>query len=257
MVLLNLIGNLIFPPKCANCGELLEIDITKKQSAALCKSCRAQLESEKAIECQRCGLQMQFCRCMPKKMEKAQCTALLKLVLYRPSDDKMKIKPFIYSVKHSYNRVSFRFVAEQMRELLIPEMRAYSLAPKDCIIAYMPRSHKNKAEDGFDQSLGMAKELSEITGIELVRCFKRKIFSKQQRDLNRFERQLNMSSAYELLDVEDRIKDKTVILVDDIVTTGSSMAACARLLYSKGAYSVFGVSIGITEKKQKNKAQKD
>ena len=66
-----------------------------------------------------------------------------------------------------------------------------------------------------------------------------------------------MSSAYELLDVDDKIKDKTVILVDDIVTTGSSMAACARLLYSGGAYSVFGVGIGITEKKQKNKAQND
>ena len=66
-----------------------------------------------------------------------------------------------------------------------------------------------------------------------------------------------MSSAYSLLDIEDAVKDKTVILVDDIVTTGSSMAACARLLYSAGAYSVLGVSIGITEKKQKNKAQKD
>ena len=257
MGFIDLIENLVFPPKCANCGELLNVELTKKQTEALCVACMAQLESEKAIECQRCGLQMRFCRCMPKKMEKAQCTALLKLVLYRPADDKMKIKPFIYSIKHSYNKVSFKFVAEQMRELLIPEMRAYSLAPKDCVIAYMPRSHKNKAQDGFDQSLGMAKELSEITGIELVRCFKRKIFSKQQRDLNRFERQLNMSSAYELLDVDDKIKGKTVILVDDIVTTGSSMAACARLLYSGGAYSVFGVSIGITEKKQKNKAQND
>ena len=254
MVVLNLIGNLIFPPKCANCGELLEIDLTKKQTAALCKSCRAQLDAEKAIECQRCGLQMQFCRCMPKKMEKAQCSALLKLVLYRPTDDKMKIKPFIYSIKHSYNRVSFGFVAEQMRELLIPEMRAYSLMPEDCVIAYMPRSHKNKAEDGFDQSLEMAKQLSKITGIELVRCFKRKMFSKQQRDLNRFERQLNMSSAYEVLDIEGKISAKTVILVDDIVTTGSSMAACARLLYSRGAYSVLGICVGVTEKNQKNKA---
>ena len=168
MGFIDLIENLVFPPKCANCGELLEIDITKKQSAALCKSCRAQLESEKAIECQRCGLQMQFCRCMPKNMEKAQCTALLKLVLYRPTDDKMKIKPFIYSIKHSYNKVSFKFVAEQMRELLIPEMRAYSLMPEDCVIAYMPRSHKNKAEDGFDQSLEIHIDITFILGASVV-----------------------------------------------------------------------------------------
>ncbi len=253
MSIFDLCENLIFPPKCANCRELLDIDINKKHTDPLCPQCRLNFEHEKSIECSSCGLEMRFCRCMPAKMNRAQCTCLLKLMSYKPNDDKKKINQFVYSIKHSYNKVSFAFVAEQMRACLINEMRACSLMPEDCVITYMPRSHKNKATDGFDQSFELASALSRITGIPLVKCFKRKLFSKQQRDLNSFERQLNMRSAYTVLDVEDRIKGKTLILVDDIVTTGSSMAACARLLYSEGAYAVMGVSLGLTEKNNKNK----
>jgi predicted amidophosphoribosyltransferase len=69
-----------------------------------------------------------------------------------------------------------------------------------------------------------------------------------------------MKSAYEVREVEKIVKDKTVILVDDIVTTGSSMAACARLAFSMGAYDVMGICIGLTQKEKniyKNKRRND
>ena len=115
----------------------------------------------------------------------------------------------------------------------------------------MPRSHKNKSKDGFDQGFELAKSLSRITGIELVRCFDRRIGVEEQKNLNQYERRLNMKSAYKPRSVEDKIKDKTVILVDDIVTTGASMASGSRLLFSMGAFAVIGVCIGTTEKEKK------
>lgn len=250
---LNLFSNLIFPPKCANCDELLSVKLTSKLTDPLCPACRLYFENEKQKECSTCGLSMQFCRCMPHAMQRAQCLALSKLISYRPYDDGMQIKPFFYSVKHSNYQASFDFLAEQMRALLIAEMREYKLSPSDCIITFLPRSHKNKANDGFDQSLELARALSKITGIELVHCFDRRLFSGEQKKLNKYERRLNMNSAYEPRDVEEKIKDKTVILVDDIVTTGSSMASCARLAYAMGAYTVMGVCVGYTEKAKNNK----
>lgn len=250
--ILNLTSNLLFPPHCANCGELLDVSLLEKVREPLCPVCRIHYENEKARECTRCGLSMKFCACMPKNMERAQCTALLKLISYRAYDGEMPIKNFIYSIKHSNYRATFDFLAHQMREILISEMRAKDLMPSDCVITFLPRSSKNKAEDGFDQGLALARALSRATGIELVDCFRRNLFSNEQKKLNQYERRLNMSSAYTPRDVDERITDKTVILVDDIVTTGASMASCARLAYSMGAYAVMGVCVGYTEK-EKNK----
>ena len=247
----NVIINLLFPPKCANCDELLDIELSKKPIDPLCPACRLHYENEKKRECNICGLSMEFCRCMPKNMHKAQCAALLKLISYRTNDENLPIRNFVYSIKHSDYSVSFDFVAEQMKKLLIKEMRGASLVPSDCIITFMPRSYKNKAKDGFDQSLRLAKALSRITGLELVNCYKRRIRSGEQKKLNVYERRLNMRSAYKARNVKEKIENKTVILVDDIVTTGASMAACARIAYSLGAYSVIGMCLGYTEKNNK------
>lgn len=247
----NVILNLLFPPKCANCSELLDINLTEKQIDPFCPACRLHYENERSRECKICGLSMEFCRCMPKNMQKAQCTALLKLISYRANDENMPIRKFVYSIKHYDYSVSFDFIAEQMKKQLVAEMRGTNLMPDDCVITFLPRSHKNKAKNGFDQSYRLAKALSSVTGIEFVSCFDRKIKTTEQKKLNVYERRLNMRSAYKARKVEDKIKDKTVILVDDIVTTGSSMAACARIANSLGAYAVMGICFGYTEKNNK------
>ncbi len=256
----HLLLNLVFPPKCSNCHALLDVSIDKRVTETLCPDCRIKYENEKQRECAFCGLSMKFCRCMPRNMERAQCSCLLKLISYRPQDEEFPIRQFLYSVKRRDDRIYFDFIAEQMREILITEMKSRSLMPDDCVITYLPRAKKNKAEHGFDQGLSLAKSLSFVTGIKFVDCFKRRLFVKEQKNLNQYERRLNMKSAYEISDVETHISDKTVILVDDIVTTGSSMAACARLAFSKGAYDVIGICIGLTEKEKniyKNKRRND
>lgn len=249
----NLAKNLLFPPRCISCGELLDTRLRERVGVPLCKECRASFEHQRLRECPRCGLQMKFCRCMPTPMKRAQCLSLLKLVPYDPDSPTSAGSRFIYSVKSNNNAAMFSFFAEQMRALLISEMRAESLEPEDCVIAYLPRSYKNLAENGFDQSKKLTTELSRITGIPTVSIFKRKLHAKKQKELTRVERRLNMESAYTGRDVGDALRGKVVILVDDIVTTGSSMASCARIATSLGAYAVFGVCIGVTEKNSKNK----
>lgn len=233
-----------------NCGKLLSVDVKKRLEAPLCEECRLSWEREKTESCSRCGLDMKLCTCMPKALERAECSALLKLVSYRAHGD-MAISRFFYSIKHSYNRAGFDFLAEQMKFLLIPEMRARGLMPRDCVISYLPRSAKNKNKDGFDQGREFARALSRITGICCESCFSRRIFVNEQKKLNSFERNLNMNSAFKLKIKSQRIENKTVILVDDIVTTGSGMAAATRLLFSGGAYEVIGLCVGYTKKHKK------
>lgn len=260
MSIKHLLFNLLFPPKCSNCNAFLDVNLSDRVNDTLCPTCRIYYESEKKRECSVCGLSMKFCRCMPRNMERAQCSCLLKLISYRTKDNNFPIRQFLYSVKRRDERIYFDFIGNQMRELLIAEMRAKGLMPDECIITYLPRSRKNKSEHGFDQGRSLAKSLSDVTGIQFVSCFKRKLFTEEQKNLNQFERRLNMKSAYEIREVEKVVKDKTVILVDDIVTTGSSMAACARLAFSMGAYDVMGICIGLTQKEKniyKNKRRND
>ena len=242
--------NLLFPPKCMNCGEFLDIKLGKKVDSPLCDRCRLLWEREKTNSCSMCGLDMKRCVCMPKTLKRSECSALLKLVSYKTHGE-MPIRRFIFSLKHSYNKSSFEFIAEQLRFLLIPEMKIRDLLPKDCIITYLPRSLKNKNKDGFDQGRELAKALSRITGIRLIKCFNRRLFVSEQKKLNSFERNLNMRSAFKLNSKSALLKDKTVILVDDIVTTGAGMSACTRLLYSASVYDVVGICVGFTQKDKK------
>lgn len=250
----NTVSNLLFPPRCANCRQFLDITIDERNVHALCPSCRLLYENEKQKECDICGLSMEFCRCMPKNMDRAQCTSLLKLISYRKNEENFRLINLLYTIKNKDCQVNFDFVAEQMKKLLITEMRATGLMPTDCVITFLPRSRKNKVSKGFDQSLRLAKALSAVTGIEFISCFSRKFKASEQKQLNQYERRLNMGSAYKRRKkAGNKIDGKTVILVDDIVTSGSSMAACARIAYSMGAFAVMGVCLAQTEKIIKNK----
>lgn len=246
----NIISNLLFPPKCANCGELLYIDITKKHKNVLCEKCRLLLESEKVRSCSECGVDMKNCRCMPKALSKVGCSVLLKLVSYKPYGN-MPIRKMIFSLKHSYDKPSFEFVAEQLRFLLVSEMKKRRLLPCDCVISYLPRSRKNKSEEGFDQAFEIAKALSRQTGIKLSKCLRRRFFTREEKKLNSTERLLNMDSAFCIDARKADVERKTVILVDDIVTTGSGMAAASKLLLSAGAYDIIGLCVGYTDKNDK------
>lgn len=245
-----LILNLLFPPKCAACGEVLDIDITKRHTSPLCARCRRVYELAKTEECAECGLSAEHCRCMPKNMAREGCSSLLKLAFYRPGDPSSRMGRFILSVKEINDPVLFSFLAEQLRGLLIGEMRREGLMPGDCFITYMPRSHAKLRDVGFDQGLLLARALSQITGIELVDCFLRDRASTEQKNLDEAERRANMREAYSAREIGERVRGKVAVVVDDIVTSGASMSAAARILHSLGARGVIGICIGRTDSKK-------
>lgn len=256
---LTLLGNLIFPPKCASCGGLIEFRIARRSPSALCIACRRQLEKEKARECPRCKRAMSKCRCMPPPLDRAQCLSLLKLVAYEPHTGNEAVNKYLFTVKRYACKLDIIFSAEQLRARLIEEMRENYLLPDDCLITYMPRSEKNISVYGYDQGKALATELSKITGIELVECFARKPANSDQKRLGEFERRMNMNSSYLPLDVKDKVSNKTVVIVDDIVTSGSTMASCVRMLSALDAYASVGLCLAktVTGKKSAKNAAKN
>ena len=90
---------------------------------------------------------------------------------------------------------------------------------------------------GYDQSLIIAKELSENIGIDLKKNVLIKVIdNKPQSVLKRYERLKNIKNVYKIEDAE--IKDKKILLFDDIYTTGSTVNECSRILKEAGAKEI-------------------
>ena len=103
----------------------------------------------------------------------------------------------------------------------------------------MARSSRRKSairEYGFDQAVALAKALSKETGYPYRTLLCRTGRTKEQKTLSLEERLCNMRNAFRYAGPD--LRGKRVILVDDLITTGSGMRAGADLLWENGASSV-------------------
>lgn len=87
---------------------------------------------------------------------------------------------------------------------------------------------------GYNQSVLLAEELSRWTGIPVARRLKRIRNTKHQAFLEREDRKKNIKGAF-IVRKPEQIKGKRVLLLDDVMTTGSTLAECAKILTKAGA----------------------
>ena len=106
----------------------------------------------------------------------------------------------------------------------------------------IPLSEKRFRERGYNQSAILANEISQITKIPVYEDFLlRARPTKVQKHLSRSERQNNMKKAFHI--PQNDVKLKTVILVDDIYTTGSTVGAAAAALKGVGINRVYFITL--------------
>ena len=108
------------------------------------------------------------------------------------------------------------------------------------MIIPVPITKKRKRERGYNQCLEIARGVNRATGIPIADdVLQRSVFVKSQTYMSAKERIENVKDAFKLI-APDKIKDRHVLLIDDIVTTGATVSACARELLK-----VDGVRISI------------
>ena len=113
------------------------------------------------------------------------------------------------------------------------------------MITYPPGTRQRIRKYGFDQSRQLAKKISRYTGIPWMSCMRRK-GRTMQKTLSSMERRINAERAYTLRDCP--VQGKNILLIDDVITTGATVSACARLLRQGGANKVFPISIARTKR---------
>ena len=111
------------------------------------------------------------------------------------------------------------------------------------IITWVPLSRKRLRKRGYDQARLLAEELSRISGVGCCRLLQKTRNNPAQSGTGSAEkRRANVSGVYRAAD-EDKVKGKSILLVDDIVTTGATLSECARVLISAGAREVKAVTV--------------
>lgn len=242
-------------PRCAACHKLLTPDSALSGmtgSDVLCRICRAEWEQEKLDPCPVCGEAGIDCRCMPETLADTGVQPLLRLGSYHADG---AIGRVILRMKETRLRRAARFAAAQ----LVPAVRrtadASGVAPAELVVTFLPRSRSARRRAGHDQAELVARALAGYLGARFAPLLRRTGESRAQKSLSGDARLANVRDAFSTPPDTD-LTGLTVLLFDDIVTSGAGMAAGVRVLRDAGAANVICAALAVTPQKDTENAKK-
>jgi predicted amidophosphoribosyltransferase len=106
---------------------------------------------------------------------------------------------------------------------------------------------KRLRQRGYNQSLEIVRGISEITSLPIYnKVVIRKVFEGSQTNKGRWEGNENVDGVFELKD-DSAIQGKHLLIIDDVVTTGATVLACAKELCKAGNVKVSVISLGFSK----------
>lgn len=168
------------------------------------------------------------------KLEKA--TALF---YYEPHAETAQI---LYELKYK-NHPEIGVV---MGRMMAKELMKSGLFEDIDALVPVPLAKKRERERGYNQSLELAKGVSEVTGLPIANLvIRRTKFVGSQTKRGRWERNENVEHVFELED--DNISDQHLLLIDDVVTTGATVIACAKEMQKASNVKISVLALGFAK----------
>ncbi|HTK81976.1 MAG TPA: phosphoribosyltransferase family protein [Bacteroidota bacterium] len=161
-----------------------------------------------------------------------------------------KFQEFIHLLKYrgikSVGKELGRKIGERMKHIDGSIRPSLGCVTADYLIP-VPLHPIKKRERGYNQSDYLCMGISEVTGIPVHRgLIERSKYTQSQTALSVQERRENVGDAFRVHRKHSlEINDKSFVLVDDVITTGATIEACARLLRHQGARSVLAASAAL------------
>jgi ComF family protein len=150
------------------------------------------------------------------------------------------ISVVIQNFKYQNARYHAKFFAEKLYEIY--KVEKFSVDA----VTFVPMSETKLAKRGYNQSKLLADEFSRLSGIETLECVEKVKETESQANLSFSERVKNLKGAFK----SDKrlVKDKSVLLIDDVLTTGSTAECVANSLKKAGAKSVLLLTVASVSK---------
>lgn len=227
--MIKYILDLLYPAreKCNICGRI--------GTAAACEVCMASLDYLQGITCLHCGKQLN------EQYSDNICPDCKNGIFYYERAYSCFAysgmgKELIYKLKYEGKIQLSGVIAGLMAERLKNEGLAV-----DAIVPVPIHENKLKAR-GFNQSYIIARELGERLKRPVMDCLERTRETKEQYNLDRAQRYLNIVDAFSVRLMYNIDKYKNILLVDDIYTTGSTVNECSRVLRISGARHIYVIT---------------
>lgn len=260
---LILIKRLIFPPKCAACDTRLspfsDKSIATYDNACLCNKCYKRWREATGELCSRCAMPAYMCSCVPELIKKRFIT-FPSLFFYDTAVDNTQNR-VIYTFKRKRNRELVSFLSKELYPHIEKELEIRSLSQDSIVFTWIPRSKSSMSKYGFDQSEELAREIAKQFKTKAVPILLR-IGGREQKKLTTDERTKNLDKSVVLNhnligfplnevnnDISDYLKEKNVVIVDDIITTGASMHKAIDIISDVTDNEILIVSIAKVKKR--------
>ncbi len=231
----TLLLDLLLPPRCHSCQGPLQGD----EQIHLCGNCSQLLRPIATPLCSCCGMPFATASGIDHP-----CSACL---LHPPAFTAARAA-FVY--EGPLRELIHRFKYEHQVRLRRPlgQLMATTLAPavatwQPDLLVPVPLYHKRLRERGFNQAILLATLLARAWQIPLARTALHRIrWTVPQIELHHHEREANVRGAFSV-PKPATVDGKRVLLIDDVLTTGSTVAECAHVLQRAGARNVFVVTL--------------
>jgi len=215
----------IYPPVCAACGE---------PGYRLCINCHSKIKFYKNREHVFSSGELDGMTCHEPENERA---------VWVLAEYDGVVRECVHALKYGNNHGIGEMFAVWLAEMVKDE------GPEADLVVPVPLSQQRQKERGYNQAARIAKPLALHLGMTYSPFAVARVReTRSQVGLSVTERQLNVAGAFRAQPAI--VKDKRVLLVDDVITTGATMRACSMALVLAGALSVVCVSVaGLPRKK--------
>ena len=149
--------------------------------------------------------------------------------------------PLLRRVLHAFKYTYTEELLDVLGKVLAERLKQFSLSSSFCIVP-VPLHTSRIRERGFNQSALLAKYLAKRTKFAVADILERTRCTFPQAQLSRGDRLNNVQGAFALKKPGTRAP-RTILLLDDVITTGSTMSECQRILAGAGAEVVVNIAL--------------
>ncbi|MCC7359351.1 MAG: ComF family protein [Anaerolineales bacterium] len=220
--------DIVFPPHCAGCG---------RPGARLCSACQSTIQDLARPLCALCGYPLlrgsgPACRvCLGGRRSIAPLAGLRSAAFFQGP-----LQQALHRFKYKHDVILADTLGERLaRSATLADVPAGLVVP-------VPLSAERLAERGYNQAALLARAFAELRGLPFTtRGVRRVRHTPPQVRLNAEQRHANMAGAFAVEGSPPA--GRTILLVDDVCTTGATLAACAAALLAGGAQAVWGLTL--------------